>query len=67
MQKMGRKNKEVGKMPTCCCLTLMCCQPCLPNFQCFQSCVSWAPFCIFPFCYVSHAEISGTYPWVDAS
>jgi len=36
MQKMGRKNKEVGKMPTCCCLTLICCQPCLPNFQCFK-------------------------------
>jgi len=28
-------------MPTWNWLTFMCCQPCLPNFQCFQSCVSW--------------------------
>jgi len=30
---------------------MMNCQPCLPNFQCFQSCLSWTPFCIFSFCY----------------
>jgi len=29
---------------------LLCCQPCLPNFQCFGSCVSWTRFCIF-FCF----------------
>jgi len=29
---MGRDNKEVGAMPTCYCLTFMCCQPCLPSF-----------------------------------
>jgi len=33
---MGRENKEEGTMPTCHCLTFMCCQPCLPTFQCFQ-------------------------------
>jgi len=38
--EMGRENEEVGSMPTCYCLTFMCCQPYLPNFQCFQSCVS---------------------------
>jgi len=38
---MGRKNEEVGAMPTWYWLTFMCCQPCLPTFQCFQSCVSW--------------------------
>jgi len=65
---MGHENKEVGTMPTCYCLTFMCCLPCLPNFQCFQSCVSWTPFCIFSFCYVSNAftdatpKISGTIP-----
>jgi len=37
------------------------CQPCLSPFQCFQSCVSWTPLCIFS-CYVSHAVVSGTYP-----
>ena len=46
-------------MPTYYCLTFMCCQPCLPTFQCFQSCVSWTPFCIFSFCCVSHAVVSG--------
>ena len=61
---MGRENKEVGAMPTCYCL---CCQPCLPNFQCFQSCVSWTPFCIFSFCYFSFAVVWGTYPWVAIS
>jgi len=30
--------------------------------KCFQSCELWIPFCIF--CYVSHAAVSGTYPWV---
>jgi len=54
-REMGRENKEVGAMPTCYCLTFMCCQPCLPNFHCFQSCVSWIPFCIFSFCYFSYA------------
>jgi len=42
----------------------MCCHPCLSNFQCFQSCVSWTPFCNFTFCYVSHDVVSGTYLWV---
>jgi len=45
---MGRKNKEVGAMSTCYRLTFMCCQPCLPNLQCFQSCVSWTPFAFSP-------------------
>jgi len=31
-KEMGRENKEVGVMPSCYCLTFMCCQPCLPNF-----------------------------------
>jgi len=44
---MGRENKEVGSMPTCYCLTFMCCQSCLPNFQCFHTCVSWTPFLHF--------------------
>jgi len=56
---MGNENNEVGTMPTSYCLTFMCCQPCLPNFQCFLSCVPWTPFCIFSFCYVSHAVVSG--------
>jgi len=33
---MGRENKEVGEMPTSYHLTVMCCQPCLPNFQYFK-------------------------------
>jgi len=57
---MGRENKEEGEMPTCYCLTFICCQPCGPNFHCFQNCVSWTPLCIFS-CYVSHAAVSGTY------
>ena len=61
---MGRETKEVGAMPTCYCLTFVCCKPCLPNFQFFQSCVSWTPFCIFSFCYFSYAVVSGTYPWM---
>ena len=65
-REMGREYKEVGAMATCYCLTFMCCQPCLSNFQCFQSCVSWTPFCIFS-CYVSNAVVSGTYPWVAIS
>jgi len=28
---MGHENKDVGAMPTCYCLTFMCCQPCLSN------------------------------------
>ena len=64
MQRRGCETKEVGGKPTCYCLTFMCCQPCLPNFQCFQSCVSWTPFCIFSFCYFSYAVVSGTLPWV---
>jgi len=40
---------------------------CLPNFQCFQSCVPWTPFCIFSFCYFSYAVVSGTHPWVAVS
>jgi len=64
---MGRENKEVGAMPTCYCLTFMCCQPCLPTFWCFQSYVSWTPFCIFSFFYVSHAVVSGTYSSVAVS
>ena len=36
---MRHENNDVGTMPTCHCLTLICCQPCLPNFQCFQSCI----------------------------
>jgi len=52
---MGRETKEVEVVPTCYRLTFMCCQPCLPNFQWFQSCVSWTPFCIFSFCYFSYA------------
>ena len=38
---MGRNNKEVGAIPTWNWITFVCCQLCLPNFQCFQSCVSW--------------------------
>jgi len=45
---MGRENKEVEAMPTCYCPTSVCCQPCLPTVQCFQSCVSWSPYCISP-------------------
>jgi len=56
---MERETKEVGAMPICYYLTFMRCQPCLPNFQCFQSCVSWTPFCIFSFCYFSYAVVSG--------
>jgi len=39
-REMGHDNKEVGAIPTCFYLTFMFCQPCLPNFQCFQSCIS---------------------------
>jgi len=68
---MGRENKEVGAMPMCYCLTFM--FPVLSSQlsklcnMCFQSCVSWTPLCIFSFCYVSNAEVSGTYPWVAVS
>ena len=61
--EMGRESKQVGAMPICYCLTFVCCQPCLSNFQCFQSFVSWAPFCIFSSCYV----VSGTDPSVAVS
>jgi len=49
---MGRENKEVGAMPTCYCLNFMCCQPCLPNFQCFQSFVAYTllHFLLFQLC-----------------
>jgi len=63
---MVRENK-VEAMPIYYCLTFMCCQPCLPNFQWFQSCVSWTPFCISSFCCVSHAIVSGAYPSVVVS
>jgi len=33
-----------------------------PHIECFQSCVSWIPFRIS--CYVSHAVVSGAYPFV---
>jgi len=46
-------------MPASYCLTFMWCQPCLPNFQCLHSCVSWPPFCIF-FCYASSALTNAT-------
>jgi len=62
---MEHETKEVGAMPTSYCLTFMRWKPCLPNFQCFQSCVSWTPFCIFSFCYFSCFVASGTYPWVS--
>ena len=55
---IGHENNEVWAIPTCYCLTFTCCQPCLPNFQCFQSCASWTPLCIFSLCYVSHAVVS---------
>jgi len=61
---MGRETKEVGAMSTCYCLTFVSFKPCLLNFQRFESCVSWTPFCIFSFCYFSYAVVSGTYPWV---
>jgi len=57
---------KVEAMPTCYCPTFMCCQPCRPTFQWFQSCVSWTPLCIFS-CYVSHAVVSGMYPLVAIS
>jgi len=47
-------------MPTYYFLTFMCCPPCLPNFQCFQSCASWTFFCIFSSCYVSRALTNAT-------
>jgi len=56
---MERENKKVEAMPTCYCLTSMCCQPCLPIFQCHQNFVSWTLFCIFSCCF-SHAIVSGT-------
>jgi len=62
---MVRENK-VEAMPIYYYLTFMCCQPCLPNFQCFQSCASWTPFCISSCC-VSHAIVSGVYPSVVVS
>jgi len=34
-REVGHENNEVGAIPTCYCLTFMCFQPCLPNFQCF--------------------------------
>jgi len=67
MQRNGRENKEVRAMPTCYCLTFMCCKPCFSNFHCFQSCVSWTTYCIFSFCYFSYAVVSGTCPWVAVS
>jgi len=63
---MGCENKKLKTMPTCYCLNFICCQPCLPSFQCFQSCVSWTPFCIFS-CYASHVVVLGTYPWAAVS
>jgi len=45
---MGRNNKEVGAMPTWNWLTFMCCQPCLPNFQCYQNFVSINTFTFSP-------------------
>jgi len=63
---MGCENEELETMTTCLYLILICCQPFLPNLQCFQSCVSWTPFCIFS-CNVSHAVVSVTYPWVAVS
>jgi len=65
-EKWGVKIKR-GATPTCHCPTFVCCQPCLPTFQCFQSCVSWTPRCIFSYCYVSHAVVSGTYTSVAIS
>jgi len=65
---MGRENKELETMPSCYCLTFICCQPCLlPNFQCFQGCVSWTPFCIFSFCYACHVAVLGTHPGAAVS
>ena len=49
-----------------CQYTFMCCQPFLSNFQWFQSCVSWTPFCISSCC-VSHAIVSRPYPSVVVS
>jgi len=63
-EKWDAKIKKWGR---CQFAIAMCCQSCLPNFQCFQSCVSWTPLCIFSFCYVSNAVVSGTYPWVAVS
>ena len=37
----------MGTTPICHYQTFMCYQPCLPNFQCFQSCVSWTPLLHF--------------------
>jgi len=59
-EKWGMKIKKWGRCQLANCLTFMCCLPCLPNFQCFQSCVSWTPFCIFSFCYVSNAFTDAT-------
>jgi len=42
-REMVRENKKVEAMPTCYCLTFMCCQPCLPVFQCYQIFLSWKP------------------------
>jgi len=56
--EMGRENKKVVAMPTCYCLTFMCCQPCLPIFQCYQNFASWTLLCFIPA--VSHVVVSGT-------
>jgi len=67
-REMECGNKEMGTMPTNLLLPnfFVLLASWLHNFQCLQSCVSWTPFWIFS-CYVSHAIVSGTYPWVVVS
>jgi len=64
-REMGSKTREAEGDANLLSLNFMCCYLCLPNFQCFWSCVPWTHFCIF--CYVSHAAFSGTYPWVAST
>jgi len=47
-REMGRENKEVGTMPTCYCVTFMCCQPCLPTFSVFKVVYHEHPFAFSP-------------------
>jgi len=42
--------------------------PALPSqLSVFSKLCIMNTFCIFSFCYVSHAIVSGTYPWVAIS
>jgi len=60
IKKWGRRQFAITKLL---CVTSLV----FPTFSVFKVVYHEHPYCIFSFCYVSHAVVSGKYPWTAVS